>query len=160
MSTLWTPDGEHPVGPTSDDAEYNPADDPEYDQDMVDEVQARMDEVRQQLQDTPAATVIANHVMGFYELGAIHLSATPPNLNEARLAVDAMGLMVENLGQRLDHEETLRDALAQLRMAFVQIQQGVPPVEDPEGDTASADTETGSDSGAATNAEAEETPEV
>ncbi len=125
MSSLWTPGGEHPVEPASDDAVYDPADDPEYDQDMVDEVQARMEEVRKQLLHTPAATVIANHVMGFYELGAIHLSATPPNLDEARLAVDAMGLMVETLGDRLAEQETLTDALAQLRMAYVQISQGL-----------------------------------
>ncbi len=133
MSSLWTPGGEHPVPPTGDDAVYDPADDPEYDQDMVDEVQARMDEVRAQILQTPAATVLANHVMGFYELGAIHLSTTPPNLDEARLAVDAMGLMVENLGDRLAEQDTLRDALAQLRMAYVQISQGLDgEADDPE----------------------------
>jgi hypothetical protein len=158
MSSLWTPGGEHPVEPASDDAVYDPADDPEYDQDMVDEVQARMEEVRKQLLHTPAATVIANHVMGFYELGAIHLSATPPNLDEARLAVDAMGLMVETLGDRLAEQETLTDALAQLRMAYVQISQGLEAeteaAEDADG-AASSDSE-GSDSDASGSSDTQE----
>jgi hypothetical protein len=43
-------------------------------------------------------------------------------LDEAGLAIDAMASLVEGLGDRLgEAAEPLRDALAQLRMAFVQI---------------------------------------
>ena len=66
--------------------------------------------------------VVANHVMGLYELAAIHLSATPADLVQAALAIDAVGCVVEGLGERLgDDAPTLRDALANIRIAFVQI---------------------------------------
>ena len=66
--------------------------------------------------------VVLNHAMGLYELAAIHLSATPPNLAEAALAVDAFACMVEGLGERLGPDTgTMRDALSQIRLAFVQI---------------------------------------
>ena len=71
----------------------------------------------------PAATVVANHAMGLYELAAIHLSTEPPNLAEARLAIDAMGAHRRGPRGRLGEDErSLRDALAQLRLAFVQLQ--------------------------------------
>jgi hypothetical protein len=60
--------------------------------------------------------------MGLYELGAIHLSADPPRLAEAALAIDAVAALVEGLGDRLGPEtETLVAALANIRLAFVQI---------------------------------------
>jgi len=81
-----------------------------------------MDEVRRQLASVPAAVVIANHVMGLYELAAIHLSSQPPNFPEAQVAIDAMGAIVEGLKGRLgENEPTLVDALRQLQMAFVQL---------------------------------------
>ncbi len=46
------------------------------------------------------------------------------------LAIDALGSLVEGLGDRLGpDEEALRDALAQIRLAFVQIKNagGAPP---------------------------------
>ena len=71
----------------------------------------------------PAGQVVANHVMGLYELAAIHLSSQPPNLAEGRVAIDAMAGVVEALEGRLgENEPVLRDALAQLRLAFVQLQ--------------------------------------
>jgi hypothetical protein len=60
--------------------------------------------------------------MGLYELGAIHLSASPPSLAEAAIAIDAFGCLVEGLGDRLGPDApTLRDALNQIRLAFVQV---------------------------------------
>lgn len=79
-------------------------------------------EARARIAGVPAATVVANHAMGLYELAAIHLGATPPELTEAKVAIDAMGGLVEALPGRLgEHEATLRDALHQLRLAFVQL---------------------------------------
>jgi hypothetical protein len=81
-----------------------------------------MEQLRQQLLDAPAEGVIANHAFGLFELAALHLSAQPPNLEQARLAIDAFGALVEGLAGRLgDAEQQLVDGLAQLRMAFVQI---------------------------------------
>jgi Domain of unknown function (DUF1844) len=119
MSSIWTPGGEHPVG--DDEPFYDDEEDPDVDPDLVEEVEARMAEARRQILETPARRVVTNHVMGLYELAAIHLSNQPPSLDEARLAIDAMGILVEGLGGRLEEERTLTDALAQLRMAFVQV---------------------------------------
>ena len=70
----------------------------------------------------PAETVVVNHVMGLYELAAIHLGCRSPALGEAALAIDAVGCLVEGLGDRLGPEaSTLRDALSNIRLAFVQI---------------------------------------
>ena len=70
----------------------------------------------------PAEIVVVNHAMGFFELAAINLSATPPRLHDAALAIDALGCLIEGLGPRLgDDYATLADALANIRLAFVQI---------------------------------------
>ena len=90
------------------------------------EMQARMEELRAQLAHTPVELVIANHAYGLFELAALHLSLQPPQLQEAKLAIDALGLLVEGLEGRLgEQEQQIREALAQLRMAFVQIKAGV-----------------------------------
>jgi len=152
VSSLWTPEGEHRVGNPGDappggapsapshrpprPAPGTPAAagggrlapgeagaDPD---DLGPEEQAelanRLDELRRQLLETPADVVVANHAYGLFELAAIHLSERPPHLDQARLAVDAMGLLVEGLAGRLGQaEDPLRDALTQIRLAFVQI---------------------------------------
>ncbi len=80
-----------------------------------------MAEARQQLLEADVSTVIANHALGIYELAAIHLTQEEPRLDEARLAVDALAELVEGLEGRLgEGEGTLRDALHQARLAFVQ----------------------------------------
>ncbi len=78
--------------------------------------------------------VVANHAMGLYELAAIHLSEEDPDLAAARLAIDAMGQLVEGLPGRLgEAEATLKDALTQLRMAFVQLSEPAAGDGEPEG---------------------------
>lgn len=117
MSTIWTPGGEQPVGGGSAAAggsEPTPLTEADLD--------AKMAELRQQLAEAPAEVVIANHCFGLFELAALHLSLQPPKLPEAQLAIDALGAIVEGLAGRLaDEEQQLRDGLAQLRIAFVQI---------------------------------------
>ena len=89
---------------------------------QVDTAREAMEDVRRQLAEVPASVVVANHVMGLYELAAIHLSAIPPDLNQAVLAIDAVACLVEGLGDRLgEGAATMRDALANIRIAFVQI---------------------------------------
>jgi hypothetical protein len=130
--SLWTPGGEHRVerdtgaapGPAiaapDDDADLDLSDDERA---RLEDAAAQVAEIRRQLASVPAARVVANHAMGLYELAAVHLSSQPANLDEARVAIDAMGAMVEALEQRLGADEVvLRDALAQLRLAFVQVQ--------------------------------------
>jgi hypothetical protein len=90
------------------------------------------DEARARVAEVPAEVVVINHAMGLYELAAIHLSAAPPDLTAAALAIDAFACLVEGLGERLGPDvATLRDALAQIRMAFVQIKQSAEGAEAP-----------------------------
>ncbi len=134
MSSLWTPGGEVPVGrdrPGADAA--SPPDPPPTSRDgappgggpvdggPVDEAAAQ-EELSRFLRATPAADVIAQHAAGMYELAVLHLSQEAPRLEEASLAIDALGALVEGLEGRLGPAEAeLRAVLPQLRMAFVQV---------------------------------------
>ncbi len=81
-----------------------------------------MAELRQRLAGTPAEVVVANHGFGLFELAALHLSLQPPQLDQARLAIDSLAALVEGMAGRLGEPEAqLVDGLSQLRMAFVQI---------------------------------------
>lgn len=134
MSSLWTPEGEHrvprrdepasgatpppvpPLEPRPDTGEAPGEADRE-------ELARQLDELRHQLLATPVEVVVANHGYGLFELAAIHLSQRPAGVEQARLAIDALGCLVEGLAGRLgEAEASLVDALAQIRMAFVQIQ--------------------------------------
>jgi hypothetical protein len=147
--SLWTPGGEHRVPREQDERPAEPAPrlepgapdfdgaDPLADLSPEEREEARllaaeMAEVRRQLAEAPAEVVVANHVMGMYELAAIHLGHQPPNLDRARLAIDAMGLVVEGLPGRLgEAEPTLREALRQIRSVYVQlVNAGQPPPAD------------------------------
>ena len=131
MSSLWTPGGEHPVDPKT--GEHQPSEKPQSasvpdleslspeEQSQAEALAREMAAVREQLASTPAALVVANHLMGLYELAAIHLSQQPANMGEASVAIDALGAVVEALPDRLgEAEATLRDALHQIRLAYVQ----------------------------------------
>jgi hypothetical protein len=118
---LWTPSGERPVEREGQPAAAEP---PRRAPELGDgeiseeELAAEMAEVQRQLLEVPAAVVIANHCIGIFQLAALHLNQPEPNLEEAQLAIDALAAIVEGLGPRLgEHEEPLRDALAQIRLA-------------------------------------------
>jgi hypothetical protein len=88
----------------------------------LDAAQQALNEAKARLAEVPAELVVTNHVMGLYELAAIHLSADPPDLVSAALAIDAVGCLVEGLGDRLGEDvPTLQAALANIRLAFVQV---------------------------------------
>ncbi len=90
--------------------------------DAIAEAEQAMAEARERLAEVPAEVVVTNHVMGLYELAAIHLSASPPDLRQSVLAIDAVACLVDGLGERLgDDYPTMRDALNNIRLAFVQI---------------------------------------
>jgi hypothetical protein len=128
VGTIWTPSGEQPVGDEGAGAAAAP---PAGGQDGApDELEAELAEVQRQLLETPASVIIANHAIGLFQLAALHLNQQPPNFVDAQLAIDALGAIVEGLGDRLGpDEDALRDALAQIRLAFVQIKSagGAPP---------------------------------
>ena len=135
MSSLWTPDGERPISrtpstptatpssapPTAQRAPGDRPDDlpnPEEMAAMQEELAAMSAEIAQ----VPAHAVIANHVVGLFQLAAVHLQIDPPNIADATLAIDAMAAVVDRLKGRLGPDEsTLVDALSQIRMAFVQV---------------------------------------
>lgn len=150
MSSLWTPGGEHPIdrpgpgdrpprgarpgqprpgvspggagGPLPAEIEEQLAAMSPEDRERAKQMAAQMQEVREQLASVPASTVITNHVMGLFELAAVHLSSDPPAVDEARLAIDAMGAVIDGLQGRLgENEGVMRDSLGQIRMAYVQV---------------------------------------
>ncbi len=145
MSSLWTPGGEHPVDrstPSGTAHNGSPSPDDSFDDeiaaalpegmslaDLSPEERARAEEMvkemadaRERLITTPAATIVANHAMGLYELAALHLSAQTPDFAEATVAIDALNAIVSGLQGRLGQDEpSVSHALDQIRMAFVQI---------------------------------------
>lgn len=149
--SLWTPDGEHPVDRDRPATDPGPAAGPDIldglseeqraefarlspeDQEQAKLLIAQMAESRRQLLETPAAVVVANHAMGLYELAAIHLGAEAPQLEEAKIAIDALGALLDAVDGHLGEDgQTLRDALAQIQLAYVQVrasleQQSPPP---------------------------------
>lgn len=98
-------------------AGIDPAD---LDEDQAAQIARELAAAKARLAAVPAADVVANHVMGLYELAAIHLGQPTPDFAEATVAIDAMAAIIDRLPGRLgDEEETLRQALGQLRLAFV-----------------------------------------
>lgn len=165
--SLWTPGGEHPVdrGQSSDStdsgdpstsrqgapdvlsalseeqrAEFERLSPEEQEQMKL--MIAQMAEARQRMLETPAATIVANHAMGLYELAAIHLMAESPRLDEAKLAVDAMAAILGAVGDQLGSEsQALRDALAQIQLAFVQVRAAAETGAQPDSPTGGDDAE-------------------
>jgi hypothetical protein len=81
-----------------------------------------MEAMEQELAATPAAVVVANHAVGLFQLAAIHLNQRPPQLDDGRLAIDALAALLDSASGRLGDDETaLRQGLDQLRMAYVQL---------------------------------------
>jgi hypothetical protein len=134
VSSLWTPDGERPVGrPADAGAGGAPSGagapggagggdggmPPDMDEEELAEQVAAM---RAELANSPVEVVVANHCYGLFELAAVYLSQQSPMLTQARLAIDALGSLVLGLEGRLgDAEDQLKDGLSQLRLAYVQI---------------------------------------
>jgi hypothetical protein len=121
MGTIWTPSGERPVRPAEPEpsAARGPADAAEV---TDEQLAAEMAEAQRQLLAAPVSVVVANHCIGLFQLAALHLNQPEPDLDQASIAIDALAAVIEALGPRLgDEEPTLRDALAQLRLAFVEL---------------------------------------
>jgi hypothetical protein len=89
---------------------------------VLSDAQEALEDARRRIAEVPAQVVVVNHLMGLYELAAIHLSSVPPKLDEASLAIDALAALVERLGDRLGEETaTMRDALSNIQMVYVQM---------------------------------------
>ena len=134
--SLWTPDGEHEVTKETNgdpnlgvNGENELNEIPGFDDltpEQQEQARAMGTELAQQQEKDylkhQRQEVIANHVMGIYELVAIHLSDDVPNLTEAKVAIDAMSGIVDSLVGRLgENENVIKDALQQIQMAYVQM---------------------------------------
>jgi hypothetical protein len=136
VSTLWTPSGEHEPQHDSDLAarqEYAPEAGGDATREPTPEELEEMLRARAELAAVPVADIVANHAVGLWQLAILHLmpepgpdgAPGPPRLAEAGLAIDALGALVDGLGERLaPHDEALREALSQLRLAYVEVAGG------------------------------------
>lgn len=145
MSSLWTPDGERPVG-SGTGAGPGPGDDAPSDSDplraaaaslgvdldsLTDEERAELRQelaemmrVRREVAATPAAEMVSNHLIRFLDLATIYLEAEPPAFAEAATAIEAFRAVLEGVGDRLgEHRPMLTEALGQIQMIFVQVKQ-------------------------------------
>ncbi|MBV8951124.1 MAG: hypothetical protein JOZ99_09635 [Actinobacteria bacterium] len=135
MSSLWTPYGEREPQPGApDDTAGSPVGGtaaPAAGPAGTEMSDAEMREAMARLAATPVRDIIANHAIGLWELAVLHLGlggAAEVDLEEAALAIDAMGALVDGLGDRLgEHAQPLREALSQLRVAYVQIKEAAQP---------------------------------
>lgn len=131
MSTLWTPSGERPIPRNEPDPGPPPPGrgrptDPYGDAGAVEEeaFQAELAAMQEQMLRAPAAIVVANHCVGLIELAALHLDQDPPHLGEVSVAIDALAGVLDALGARLgENEAPLRQALNQMRLAFLEAKQ-------------------------------------
>lgn len=126
MSSFWTPGGEHPVGGPSLEPAPPTASEAAGAEDLSAEGRAQLEAdaaaMAAELAAAPAAVVVANHVVGLFQLAAIHLNQDPPHLDDGRLAIDAVRALLDAVGDRLgDDGEALRTGLSQLQMAFVEL---------------------------------------
>jgi hypothetical protein len=140
MSSLWTPDGERPVargGDVEPEAPEGGGDplraaaaamgldlDAMSDEDRA-ELSAELSEmmrVRREVAATPAAEMLTNYLMRFFDLATIYLEGEPPAFGEAATVIEAFRAVLDSLGDRLgENEQVLREALGQLQMVFVQV---------------------------------------
>ena len=128
MPSLWTPEGEHGVPEATAGATPPPGTGTASPGEMTEEqLLAEREALERELAAAPAEDIVANHCYGLFQLAALYLTQSPPDLAKAKLAIDALGAMVDTLGARLgESAPSLQGALAQLRLAFVELS-GQPP---------------------------------
>lgn len=134
VSSFWTPGGEHPIGSDGGVPDDNGPEPDAGGDDLTPQGRARLladaTAVTAELAATPAGVVVANHVVGLFQLAAIHLNEDPPHLDDGRLAIDAVKGILDAVGERLgDDGEALRTGLTQLQLAYVELHRrgGAPP---------------------------------
>lgn len=164
MSSLWTPDGERPIAPSSprsgpdtpesgtggqgvasgdtetsgegsthvSEALRSAASQLGIDLDSMtsDDIaqleteMAEMMRARQEMAQTPAADMVANHMMRLFDLTLIYLEAEPPRFTDATTVIESFRAILDHAGDRLgSHAQLLRDTLNQMQMVFVQVKE-------------------------------------
>jgi hypothetical protein len=137
VSSIWTPSGEYqpaeePQSPEAG-APVGGADvAPEGGETVTPEELEALRRLHEQLRATPAVDIVANHVVQLFQLALVYLgagaapdeavAAPAADLVQASIVIDTMAAIVDGLGPRLgQHEQTLRDALTQLQLLWVEI---------------------------------------
>jgi hypothetical protein len=102
-----------------------------------------LEEMREQLASVPAGDVIAEASLSLVALAYVRLGVPPEeheryrDLEAARLLIDALGGMLAAVEGRVGAAEPgLRDALARLRMTYVEVANRVQAGDAPAGDAA------------------------
>jgi hypothetical protein len=140
VSSIWTPSGEYrpndePDGPapaTAPGAADRHTDGGGEGEEITPEELEALRRLHEQLRATPAIDVVANHVVQLFQLALVYLgagsgpaegdAAPVADLVQASIVIDTMAAIVDGLGPRLvGHEQTLRDALTQLQLLWVEI---------------------------------------
>jgi hypothetical protein len=85
----------------------------------------QMREMLARLAATPVEAIVTQFVVQLQELAVLHLGISQEraeSLPQAALAIDAFAALVEGLGVRLEpNADALKQVLAQLRLAFVEV---------------------------------------
>jgi hypothetical protein len=151
VGSLWTPDGERPVdtsrpaGPPTDPGGADPEEAAlamaaqaigldlstmsAEERDQLRAELAEMTRVRAQVAATPVSEVLTSHLMRFFDLALIYLDATPPRFHEAAVVIESFRAVLDATGDELgEHQQMLRDTLAQAQMVFVQVKESMDAV--------------------------------
>ena len=138
MSSLWTPYGEDPVppagsgsppggGPDGPAGGGGPGPGPGSGPDDIDPEQMR--EMLTRLAETPVEAIVTQFAVELQEIAVLHLGLSAEraeSLAQAAMAVDAMGALVDALGDRLGpNADPLRQAVAALRLGYVEVSNDV-----------------------------------
>lgn len=85
---------------------------------------AEMMRARREMAETPAADMVANHMMRLFDLTLIYLEAEPPRFTDATTVIESFRAVLDHAGDRLgSHAQLLRDTLNQMQMVFVQVKE-------------------------------------
>jgi hypothetical protein len=84
-----------------------------------------MREMLTRLAETPVEAIVTQFAVELQEITVLHLGLSaerPESLGQAAIALDAMGALVDALGDRLGpNAEPLRQAVAALRLGYVEV---------------------------------------
>jgi hypothetical protein len=132
VSSLWTPYGEEPVPPAGAGSPPpgsgtggGPGGGPPGDQSPEDIDPEQMREMLTRLAETPVEAIVTQFAVELQEIAVLHLGLAaerPASLAQAAIALDAMGALVDALGDRLGpNADPLRQAVTALRLGYVEV---------------------------------------
>ncbi len=127
--SIWTPSGEHEITkePLEEDGQATTEVEdlsPEEQAAQQKKMQKEFEQTKKQIAEAPVEQIISTHVIGLYELAVIHLQQEVPNLEAAKIAIDAMAGLLDGVeGQIGEPEEPMKKLLSDLQMAFVKLNQ-------------------------------------